>query len=206
VFYNRNCDPIIKRKSMLHRVFCGQRVAISLLVLTGAAMLMPPSSMAFAGGLADKLVGTWRVVRFVDINPSGKVTYPFGQKPRGYVVYDPTGHLSVQIMRVPAQPTFVAGDDDKGTDAEVRGAYDGFVANFGTYRVDEAHSVVTHVVEGNLKPSYTGTEQPRPFKLDGDVLIIKVRDKDGSSGIRELHRVKQPAASDSSIVVANVIA
>jgi hypothetical protein len=191
---------------MLHRVFCGQRVAISLLVLTGAAMLMPPSSMAFAGGLADKLVGTWRVVRFVDINPSGKVTYPFGQKPRGYVVYDPTGHLSVQIMRVPAQPTFVAGDDDKGTDAEVRGAYDGFVANFGTYRVDEAHSVVTHVVEGNLKPSYTGTEQPRPFKLDGDVLIIKVRDKDGSSGIRELHRVKQPAASDSSIVVANVIA
>ena len=191
---------------MLHRVFCGQRVAISLLVLTGAAMLMPPSSVAFAGGLADKLVGTWRVVRFVDINPSGKVTYPFGQKPRGYVVYDPTGHLSVQIMRVPAQPTFVAGDDDKGTDAEVRGAYDGFVANFGTYRVDEAHSVVTHVVEGNLKPSYTGTEQPRPFKLDGDVLIIKVRDKDGSSGIRELHRVKQPAASDSSIVVANVIA
>ena len=191
---------------MLHRVFCGQRVAISLLVLTGAAMLMPPSSMAFAGGLADKLVGTWRVVRFVDINPSGKVTYPFGQKPRGYVVYDPTGHLSVQIMRVPAQPTFVAGDDDKVTDAEVRGAYDVFVANFGTYRVDEAHSVVTHVVEGNLKPSYTGTEQPRPFKLDGDVLIIKVRDKDGSSGIRELHRVKQPAASDSSIVVANVIA
>jgi hypothetical protein len=175
---------------MLQPVFCGRRVAISLLVLTGAAMLMPPSSVAFAGGLADKLVGTWRVVRFVDTDPSGNVTYPFGEKPRGYVVYDPTGHLSVQIMRMPAQPTFAAGDDDKGTDAEVRAAYDGFVAYFGTYRVDEVNSVVTHVVEGSLKPSYTGTDQPRPFKLDGDVLIIKVRDKDGSSGIRELHRVK----------------
>jgi hypothetical protein len=142
-----------------------------LLVLTGAAILMPPSSVAFAGGLADKLVGTWRIVRFVDTDPSGKVTYL-----RGYIVYDPTGHLSVQIMRMLAQPTFAAGDDDKGTDAKVRAVYDGFVAYFGTYRVDEANSVVTHVVEGSLKPSYTGTEQPRPFKLDGDVLIIKVRD------------------------------
>jgi len=183
-------NPITKGKSMLHRVFCGRRVALSLLVLTGLAMLMPLSSVAFAGGLANKLVGTWRVVRFVDTDPSGKVTYPFGEKPRGYIVYDPTGHLSVQIMRMPAQPTFAAGDDDKGTDAEVRAAYDGFVAYFGTYRVDEVNSVVIHVVEGSLKPSYTGTDQPRPFKLDGDVLIINVRDKDGSSGIREFHRVK----------------
>jgi hypothetical protein len=175
---------------MLHPILAGRRVAVSLLVLTGATMLMPPSSVAFAGGLADRLVGTWRVVRFVDADPSGKVTYPFGEKPRGYIVYDPTGHLSVQLMRMPAQPTFAAGDDDKATDAELRAAYDGFVAYFGTYRVDEVNSVVIHVVEGSLKPSYTGTDQPRPFKLDGDVLIINVRDKDGSSGIREFHRVK----------------
>jgi hypothetical protein len=183
-------NPISESKSMQHRVSCGRSVAITLLILTGAAMLMPTSSVAFAGGLADRLVGTWRVVRYVDTEPSGKVIYPFGKKPRGYFVYDPTGHLSVQIMRTPAQPNFASGDDDKGTDAEVRAAYDGFVAYFGTYRVDEANSVVTHVVEGSLQPSYTGTVQPRPFKLDGDVLIIKVRDKDGSSYIRELHRVK----------------
>jgi hypothetical protein len=91
---------------------------------------------------------------------------------------------------MPARPPFAAGDDDKGTDAEVRAAYDGYVAYFGTYRVDEANGVVTHVVEGSLKPSYTGTDQPRPFKLDGDVLVILGRDKDGSSYVRELHRVK----------------
>jgi hypothetical protein len=116
-------------------------------------MLMPPSSVAFAGGLADKLVGTWRVVRFVDTDPSGKVTYPFGEKPGGYVVYDPSGHLSVQIMRRPAQPTFAAGDDDKGTDAEVRAAYDGFVAYFGTYRVDEANSVSHMAWKAVLSPA-----------------------------------------------------
>jgi hypothetical protein len=72
----------------------------------------------------------------------------------------------------------------------VRSAYDGYVAYFGTYRVDEANGVVTHVVEGSFKPSYTGTDQPRHFKLDGDVLVIQGRDKDGSSYVRELHRVK----------------
>jgi hypothetical protein len=67
---------------------------------------------------------------------------------------------------------------------------DGYVAYFGTYRVDEANSVVTHVVEGSLNPGYTGTDQPRPFTLHGDVLIIQARDEDGSSYFRELHRVK----------------
>jgi hypothetical protein len=144
----------------------------------------------YAADLAQKLVGTWRVVRFMDTDSSGKVTYPFGEKPRGYIVYDPTGHLSVQIMRMPARHVFAAGDDDKGTDAEVRAAYDGYAAYFGTYRVDEANSIVTHVVEGSLNPSYTGTDQPRPFKLDGDVLVIQDRDKEGNSYYRELYRVK----------------
>ena len=127
-----------------------------------------------AGELSDRLIGTWRVVRYVDTNASGAVTYPFGEKPSGYFVYDATGHLSIQIMRMPARPMFASGDDKKGTDAEVRTAYESYAAYFGTYRVDEAKGVVTHVVEGSLNPSYTGTEQPRPFKLDGDVLTIQL--------------------------------
>ena len=174
----------------MHRIPRGRTAVVLLSALLGTVSLIPLSSVAFAAGLAEKLVGTWRIVRFIDTDARGKVTYLFGENPRGYIVYDPTGHLSVQIMRMPARPPFAAGDDDKGTDAEVRAAYDGYVAYFGTYRVDEANSVVTHVVEGSLKPSYTGTDQPRPFKLDGDVLVIQGRDKDGSSYVRELHRVK----------------
>ena len=84
------------------------------------------------------------------------------------------------------------GDSSPGNDdlrQEVRSAYDGYVAYFGTYRVDEKNSIVTHVVEGSLKPSYTGTDQPRPFKLDGDDLVIEVRDKDAYY-YRQLRRVK----------------
>jgi len=175
---------------MVHRSCRGRTAALVLSTLAATALLLALAAAAHAGELANRLVGTWRVVRYVDTDASGKVTYPFGEKPSGYFVYDPTGHLSVQIMRTPARPRFAAGDDAKGTDAEVRAAYDGYVAYFGTYRVDERRSIVTHVVEGSLNPSYTGTDQPRPFKLHGDVLVIQARDDDGTIYLRELHRVR----------------
>ena len=175
---------------MSHCIRGGRMAAIVVSLVAAMALLSLWPPAAVAGGLAQRLIGTWRVVRFVDTDANGKVTYPYGEQPRGYFVYDATGHLSVQLMRMPASRPFVAGDDEKGTDAEVRAAYDGYVAYFGSYRVDEANSVVTHVVEGSLNPGYTGTEQLRPFTLEGDVLVIRVRDADGSSYYRELQRVK----------------
>src|SRR5258708_34601956 len=67
------------------------------------ALLSAASSIASAR-LASKLVGTWRLVRFVKTDTSGSMTYPYGERPVGYFVYDPTGHLSVQIMRILATP------------------------------------------------------------------------------------------------------
>lgn len=145
---------------------------------------------------ADKpasLVGTWRVERITDTDiKTGKVDHPYGEHPKGYIVYDPTGHLSVQLMRTPATPPFASGDDAKGSDAEVRAAYDGFVAYFGTYEVDAKKGIVVHRVEGSLMPSYTGTDQPRPFRVEGDVLTIE-GDSEGVHFLRRLRRVPQAA-------------
>jgi hypothetical protein len=99
--------------------------ATAALAVIGTTLLPVFPSVATAGGLTDRLVGTWRLARFVNTAANGKVTYPFGEHPSGYFVYDPTGHLSVQLMRMPPTAAFAAGDDDKGTDAEVRAAYDG---------------------------------------------------------------------------------
>lgn len=137
------------------------------------------------------LVGTWRVERITDTDAkTGKVVHPYGEHPKGYIVYDPTGHLSVQIMRMPATPPFASGNDAKGSDAEVRAAYDGFVAYFGTYEVDAKKGVVVHRVEGSLMPSYTGTDQPRPFRVEGDVLTIE-GDSEGVHFLRRLRRVSR---------------
>jgi len=152
-----------------------------------AAEERPPQSSGSSA--AARLVGTWRLVKYVNTDPSGNVSHPYGTSPAGYFVYDPTGHLSIQIMRTPATRPFASGDDASGTDAEVREAFNGHVAYFGTYRVDEAKGVLTHVVEGSSRPSYTGTEQPRPFALKGDTLVIDIREN-GWDYYRELHRVK----------------
>jgi hypothetical protein len=164
-------------------------IAIGSLCTTTAGGAEARTSQASRGSAAARLIGTWRLVKFVNTDPSGKVSHPYGTAPLGYFVYGPTGHLSIQIMRTPATRPFASGDDDKGTDAEIRSAFDGYVAYFGTYRVDEANGVLTHVVEGSLKPSYTGTEQPRPFTLEDDRLIIEVREN-GWDYYRELQRVK----------------
>lgn len=162
-------------------------VACAALVLLVAGFTAGPSH---ASGALPKLAGTWRVERITDTDiATGKIVYPYGEQPKGYIVYDPTGHLSVQIMRTPAVPPFASGDDAAGSDAEVRAAYDGYVAYFGTYEVDAEKGVVVHKVEGSLMPSYTGTDQPRPFRIEGDVLTIE-GDSEGVHFLRRLKRVR----------------
>lgn len=136
------------------------------------------------------VVGTWRLVRFENMSKAGVMKTPFGAHPLGYFIYDPTGHLSVQIMRDPPLPAFAA-DNKKPTDAEKVQAYGASISYFGTYRVDTVNHLIHHQVEGGLDTTYTGTDQIRPYRLAGDILIIEADDpKDGTHYYRELHRVR----------------
>jgi hypothetical protein len=56
--------------------------------------------------MADALIGTWRVMEFADFDKDGKGPYRFFEHPRGYFVYDVTGHVDIQIMKVPPLPPF----------------------------------------------------------------------------------------------------
>jgi hypothetical protein len=138
---------------------------------------------------APALIGTWRVVEFADLDKGGKWQYKYGEHPRGYIVYDATGHVHVQIMKVPPLAPFSEAntDDGKPPSAEhALAAYTAYVAYFGTYTVDEEKHMVTHHVEGSLRPDYTDTDQARPFRLEGDRLEIG----DGNTWRRVLERVR----------------
>jgi hypothetical protein len=43
----------------------------------------------------QNLIGTWRVVEFADLDKAGKWVYWFGEHPKGYFVYDATGHVHI---------------------------------------------------------------------------------------------------------------
>ena len=130
-------------------------------------------AMSASNNLRTQLIGTWRLVSYEDRDdPNSEWKYRYGKNPQGYIIYDQTGHVTIQIMRTPPPPKFASGNDAKPTPEEALAVYSGYSAYFGTYTVDEAKHVVIHHVEGSLRPSYIGTDQERPFELSGDRLII----------------------------------
>jgi hypothetical protein len=115
------------------------------------------------------LVGTWRLISAEDFDSqTGKwVPYTFGNPPSGYFFYDATGHASIQIMTTPPQQI---ATPDSPTPDEALAIFNGYIAYYGTYTVDEKN--IYHQVEGAWDPSQVGTVQTRPYELSGDQLII----------------------------------
>src|ERR1700733_9673896 len=78
-------------------------------MIHGLCCLLLPVTAALARRSApgsDALIGTWRVVEFAGLDKDGKWQYRFGEPPQGYFVYDATGHVHVQIMKVPPLAPF----------------------------------------------------------------------------------------------------
>ncbi len=94
-----------------------------------------------------------------------------GSNPKGVLIYDATGRLSVQIMGS-ERPRFAAGNFLEGTAEENTAAVHGTISYFGTYTIDEASHTVTHHIERSLFPNWDGTDPRRTFTLVGDELTL----------------------------------
>jgi hypothetical protein len=140
----------------------------------------------------DALVGSWKLISYEDKDSTDTSVFPYGKSPAGLLIYDSTGHMSVQIMKTP--PPDVASDDwDRFTVAEKVALFDGYVAYFGRYEVDETRQVVTHLPEADLSRLYIGRHEERHYKLDGDRLILsETWEQSGKtwSGTRVFERLK----------------
>ena len=134
------------------------------------------------------LIGTWRLV-VADDRPdeNSQWRHSYGDHPKGYLVYDATGHMFVQFCTDPSTPPFKAGDFNP-TAREAKVAYLNYAAYFGTYSIDPVRHVVTHHVEGSLMPGYANTDQERPYQLRGDHLELS----DGKTWRRVWMRVPPP--------------
>jgi hypothetical protein len=117
------------------------------------------------------LLGTWRLVSFEARDSKGQLQYPLGEHVSGLLMYDAGGNMSAHVMRND-RALFAANDPGRGTDAEVRAAFDGHASYFGTYTIDEATQTVTHHVLGAWYPNWIGNDQLRHFKFDGSRLVL----------------------------------
>lgn len=112
----------------------------------------------------DAFAGTWRLMDCVGRWSDGRVTRPYGDRPGGMLVYDGQGGFSGQIM-ARGRPEFVGGNLLKGGDAEVRAAFEGYVAYYGSYAADESQGLMFHWVEGSLFPNWVGERQVRKYEF-----------------------------------------
>jgi lipocalin-like protein len=152
--------------------------ACSLLLVTVAFAKAPPRE--------PRLVGTWRLVEFADLDKDGKWQYWYGEHPR---ILRLRHHWARPCSDHESSAGWRLFQNRISTPARCpypsMPAYTTYLAYFGTYTVDAKRHVVTIHVEGSLAPDYTDTDQPRPYKLEGDRLEIS----DGKTRRRALERV-----------------
>ena len=84
--------------------------------------------------------------------------------------------MAVQLLD-PDRPRFASQDRARGTDAEVRAAFDGSFSYYGRYVIDSLRRTVTHRVDGSSFPNWMGTDLVRSFSVErveagGDRLIL----------------------------------
>ena len=122
--------------------------------------------------IIPNLAGTWKLISFHSKDSSGQTTYPFGKDAQGRLIYEPDGRLAVQLMN-PNRPRFASDDPLVTSEAEVRAAFDGYTAYYGTYSVNPDEQTIVHHIEVALLPNWVGTDQLRHFEFDGKYLTLK---------------------------------
>lgn len=143
---------------------------------------------------AKAVLGAWRLLSIEDRKSDGEIIYWMGRKPNGLIIYDASGYMSVQFMRDP-RPVFTT-PYSRATPEEVRKAYEGYFAYFGTYEVNAEKGLITHHLQGSLRPGEVGIDYDRYFKIEDDRLILTmaVPGKDPGRS-RMLTWVRCPGAS-----------
>ena len=110
----------------------------------------------------------------------GKTIEPNGPNPKALLMFDDKGRYVSLIVRSDLSK-FASGNRMTGTPEENKAVVQGTNAHFGTYVV-EGDKLVLHI-ESATFPNSTGTEQRRPFTLNGDELkvIVPVASGGGTS-------------------------
>ena len=143
---------------------------LTLLCLSGSTRVQPLAAQGSQppAALAERLIGTWMLVRYEIARPNGGMLFPFGDPAAGMLTYDATGHMSGQVMR----PGRTLAPFELETPDQIREAYKGYVAYFGRYELNSAGDSVTHHVDGSLDTWRIGVDQVRGLQFSGDRLIL----------------------------------
>ena len=132
---------------------------------TNAALAQPAKTMR------EQLVGTWNLVIAEITAADGKKTLPFGDKPKGQIIFTADGHFS-QVHVSSGLPRIASNNRLAGTDADNKAIVQGTLSLFGTYSVDEEKKTLTFNIVASTFPNQEGASQTRTIdKLTADEFV-----------------------------------
>lgn len=122
--------------------------------------------------LREQVIGTWALQSYQTADKEGNIVYPLGKDATGFIMYNPDGYMSAQLMQQ-GRPAYQSKDLHTGTQEEMATAAQGYLAYSGRYEIDEEKKELTHHMEVSMNPTWLGQSQPRLAQLDGDIITIK---------------------------------
>jgi hypothetical protein len=148
-----------------------------VLVLSAGATAAQPSP-----GLKDAIVGSWNFVVAEVTAPDGKKTFPFGETPKGILIFTADGYFA-QIHVAGDVPKIASNNRLTGTAEEYAEIMRRSLSVFGTYTVDEGNRTVTYNIVSASFPNWQGESQTRAIdKLTADEFVNTNRNVAGGRG------------------------
>ena len=144
-----------------------QAIRIVVLVLS-LTLSSGCATLSESRGLKSQIIGIWNFTVAEVKAPDGKISYPFGEKPKGILVFTPDGHFT-QIHVAGDVPKIASNNRLTGTPEEYGAIMRRSLSVFGTYTVDEDKKTVTFHIVSSSFPNWEGESQTRTIdKLTAD--------------------------------------
>ena len=119
------------------------------------------------------LHGHWRLLSWTGTDATGREVRHGGDRPRGDLIYLPSGRMAVQIQH-DSRVRFGSADFTAGSTEQRAEAWATFNAYCGTWELC-GEGVVVHHVELATHPDHPGIDKERRFTLAGDELTLETQ-------------------------------
>ncbi len=138
----------------------------------------------------NQVAGTWRIVS-ATVEENGKIHRPYGDNPRGMLVFTKDMHF-IEVLTDGDAPPFASNARGGGTDEENRRAMGSSIGFFGRYTVDAEGRFAGNEVEGATFPNWVGsvrTARDLTLEVKGDRMLESFTRPDGGKVTAEFVRV-----------------
>jgi hypothetical protein len=119
--------------------------------------------------MENNIIGTWKLISF-ELKTDNIISYPFGENPLGFLIYNENGYMEVMISKKDRKP-LSSEDITSIAEDEKSQLADGFIGYSGKYEIlDEK---IVHYVEMSFIPNWIGRPLERFYKFHKGNLILK---------------------------------